>query len=73
MIHPVGQRENQRYRGPVESFKLQLSSNDFRQNLDLLHDTIEKLGEELKNVKSVLDRNKMYKTYDNIKELSEVE
>jgi hypothetical protein len=67
MLYPVGEKENTRYRGPVESIKILRANGDIEQNLKLLYNKFNELEELNTNLKTILDDNNIYKSHRNVK------
>lgn len=57
MIYPIGARRNDRYRGPMESIKLNCNNNELRVNIQVLKDTFEKEENELIKIKNNIEPN----------------
>lgn len=57
MIYPIGARRNDRYRGPIESIKLNCNNNELRVNIQVLKDTFEKEENELIKIKNNIEPN----------------
>lgn len=55
MIYPIGARRNDRYRGPIESIKLNCNINELSVNIQVLKDTFEKEENELTKIKNNIE------------------
>ena len=71
MIHPVGYKVNHRYRGPVESYKIQDEADIIYHNLLLISKSLENSNLLLAELSDLLNHSKLHKVQDNIKYLIE--
>ena len=63
MMYPHGSKHNQRYRGPLETEKINIGMTDTNINLSMVTSALESSATKLQEIRSQLNEDQFYEVY----------